>query len=139
MRKITDQEAKLLLKDFCWGTLCSVTLNGNPYAIEFSYFTDSNRIYAIINPRGQTAKNIKQNPNICFKICDTDKKTQNIVRFHALELQNLLLLIRKKKLFLLGKSWLFLLDEAKTLLKRHGIGFRLQKNLYRFWKLLLTI
>jgi nitroimidazol reductase NimA-like FMN-containing flavoprotein (pyridoxamine 5'-phosphate oxidase superfamily) len=74
MRKITNQEAQLLLKEFCWGTLCSVTFKVNPYAIEFSYFTENNKIYAVINPRGQTAENIKQNPNICFKVCDTDKK-----------------------------------------------------------------
>ena len=76
MRKTNEQEAKDLLKEFSWGTLCSVTPEGNPYAIEFSYFTENDKIYAIINPRGQTSKNIKVNKNICFKICDTDKNNK---------------------------------------------------------------
>ncbi len=74
MRKMTESESIKLRKEYCWGTLCTVSKDNFPYAIEFSYFVKNEKIYAIINPRGETAQNLANNANVCFKICDTDKK-----------------------------------------------------------------
>lgn len=74
MRKIKESEAYDLLKQFHWGTLCTITPDYNPYAIEYSYFLDEEQtICGIVNPKGQTSKNIAFNPEVCFKVCDTDK------------------------------------------------------------------
>jgi len=76
MRKLKEEEFEKFIANFAWGTLCTVTSDGNPYAIEFSYFYKNKKIYAIINSKGTTATNISKNNSVCFKICETDAKNR---------------------------------------------------------------
>jgi nitroimidazol reductase NimA-like FMN-containing flavoprotein (pyridoxamine 5'-phosphate oxidase superfamily) len=76
MRKLKEEEFEPFIANFAWGTLCTVTSDGKPYAIEFSYFYQDGKIYAIINPKGTTGMNIAENNSVCFKICETDAKNR---------------------------------------------------------------
>lgn len=42
--------------------------DGLPYAIEATYFIDGKYIGFMINPRGRTMQNLKQNPNLLLKV-----------------------------------------------------------------------
>lgn len=72
MRAMNQSEIKKLIKNHTWTTLCTVDAGGNPYAIEFNYFLMDGYICGLIKPSGTTAKNIKHNPNVCLKMCETD-------------------------------------------------------------------
>jgi hypothetical protein len=67
-----EEQMKDLMKRCTWGTLTTVDENGNPYAIEFTYFMMDGKLCALINPNGTTAKNLENNSNVCFKICLSD-------------------------------------------------------------------
>jgi nitroimidazol reductase NimA-like FMN-containing flavoprotein (pyridoxamine 5'-phosphate oxidase superfamily) len=67
-----EDQMKDLLERCAWGTLATIDMEGNPYAIEFTYFMMEGRICAMINPNGTTAKNLLKNPNSIFKVCLSD-------------------------------------------------------------------
>jgi nitroimidazol reductase NimA-like FMN-containing flavoprotein (pyridoxamine 5'-phosphate oxidase superfamily) len=67
-----EEQMKDLMKRCSWGTLATVSKDGSPYAIEFSYFMMDGKICALINPNGTTAKNLENNPRACFKVCLCD-------------------------------------------------------------------
>ncbi|AQQ09869.1 putative flavin-nucleotide-binding protein [Sedimentisphaera cyanobacteriorum] len=68
MRKMTETEINELVKNSNWATICTVTPDGLPYAIEATYFIDGKYIGFMINPRGRTMQNLKHNPNLILKI-----------------------------------------------------------------------
>ncbi len=68
MRKMTETEITELVKKSNWATICTVTPEGLPYAIEATYFIDGEYIGFMINPGGRTMQNLKQNPNLLLKI-----------------------------------------------------------------------
>ncbi len=76
MRDMTKKEIDQLIKEWTWGTLMVVDEN-KPYGVEVAYYTDSEYIYMISSPLGRTAKCFTKNPNVAFKICDTDFHMKN--------------------------------------------------------------
>ena len=72
MRKMNQKEIKNLINRHRWATLCTVDPEGKPYAIEFTCFLMDDHVCGLINPRGTSAKNVKNNPNVCLKMCRTD-------------------------------------------------------------------
>ena len=73
MRDMTRKEIDQLINEWTWGTLLVVDEN-KPYGVEVAYYTDGEYIYMISSPVGRTAKCFTKNPNVAFKICDTDLK-----------------------------------------------------------------
>lgn len=72
MRKMSEKEIRGFIEDWTWGTI--VAVDGNkPYAIEVTYTSDGKHLYFGSRPGGKMARCIKANPNIAFKICDSDK------------------------------------------------------------------
>ncbi len=72
MRDMTEQEMRSFIREWTWGTLIGVEGN-KPYAVELSYGTDGNYIYCGSMPGGRMARCIRANPNVAFKICDSDR------------------------------------------------------------------
>lgn len=72
MRDMTEDEIMEFIKTWTWGTLIGVEGN-TPYAVEVSYGTDGEYIYCGSKPGGRMAQCIKANPNVAFKICDSDR------------------------------------------------------------------
>lgn len=72
MRDMTRDEIIDFIKYWTWGTLIAVDGSG-PYAIELSYGTDGEYIYCGSRPGGRMARCIRENPNVAFKICDSDR------------------------------------------------------------------
>ncbi len=72
MRKMNDAEIRKLMEDMGWATLCLVSPESRPYAIEFSYFLDEEDIFGLVHPFGTAAKCLAKNPHVCIKICDSD-------------------------------------------------------------------
>ncbi len=73
MRKMTQEEINQALKQGKWATICSVTPEKSPYAIEATYFLCEEKIGFMINPKGTTAANVSVNPNVLMKITFTNK------------------------------------------------------------------
>jgi len=65
-------EIKEFIQGHTWATLCTVSEEGTPYAIEFSYFLLDGNICGLIKTSGITARNIANAPNVCLKMCRTD-------------------------------------------------------------------
>ena len=83
MRKMKLSEIKKFIHNHTWATLCTVTAEGTPYAIEFNYFLLDGYICGLIKPNGTTAKNIAENPNVCLKMCRTDESCRNFTAVSA--------------------------------------------------------
>ena len=75
MGKMTKQEAVEFIKSWAWGTLIGVEGN-KPYAVEVSYGTDGEYIYCGSKPGGRRAKCLKENNNVVFKICKSDRRAE---------------------------------------------------------------
>ncbi len=72
MRRMTEKEIRGFIEEWTWGTI--VAVDGNkPYAIEVTYTSDGNHLYFGSRPGGKMARCVRANPNIAFKICDSDK------------------------------------------------------------------
>ena len=72
MRNMTDKEIREFIEEWTWGTI--VAIDGNkPYAIEVTYTSDGKHLYFGSRPDGKMARCVKANPNIAYKICDSDK------------------------------------------------------------------
>lgn len=76
MRKMNKKEIKDFINTHTWATLCTVSAEGSPYAIEFNYFLLNGYICGLIKPNGTTAKNIAANPDVCLKMCRTDDSSR---------------------------------------------------------------
>lgn len=69
MRRMTREEILFALNHGNWASICTVDLYNRPFAIEATYFLPAkDRIGFMINPRGTTLKNIRNNPNVFIKI-----------------------------------------------------------------------
>lgn len=72
MRNMTEKEIRDFIEEWTWGTIVAVHDN-KPYAIEVTYTTDGKHLYFGSRPDGKMARCVKANPNIAYKICDSDK------------------------------------------------------------------
>jgi nitroimidazol reductase NimA-like FMN-containing flavoprotein (pyridoxamine 5'-phosphate oxidase superfamily) len=72
MRSMTEKEIRSFIAEWTWGTLIAVE-GSRPYAIELSYGSDGDYIYCGSMPGGRMARCIRQNPQVVFKICDSDR------------------------------------------------------------------
>ena len=68
MRKMTEDEIWDLVTSSNWATICTVTSEGRPYAIEATHFVTGRSLGFMINPRGRTMRNIKARPDVLLKI-----------------------------------------------------------------------
>lgn len=73
MRKMTENEINELVLRSNWATICTVTPDGYPYAIEATYFMNGQSLGFMINPRGCTMCNIVKNSNLLLKITQTNQ------------------------------------------------------------------
>ena len=72
MRDMTKKGIRNFIREWTWGTLIGTEEN-KPYAVELSYGTDGEYIYYGSMPGGRMARCIIANPNVVFKICDSDR------------------------------------------------------------------
>jgi nitroimidazol reductase NimA-like FMN-containing flavoprotein (pyridoxamine 5'-phosphate oxidase superfamily) len=70
---MTREEIVDFLKYYTWGTLIGVEPDGKPYAVELSYGFDGRYIYCGSRPGGRMARCVRQNPQVAFKVCDSDR------------------------------------------------------------------
>jgi nitroimidazol reductase NimA-like FMN-containing flavoprotein (pyridoxamine 5'-phosphate oxidase superfamily) len=68
MRKMTEAEIHHVVQNSNWATICTVSPEGRPYAVEATYFRDGESFGFMINPRGRTMQNLRLNPNLLLKI-----------------------------------------------------------------------
>ncbi len=73
MRHMTREEIIDFIKHYTWGTLIGVEPDGRPYAVELSYGFDGTCIHCGSRPGGRMARCIKNNRQVAFKICDSDR------------------------------------------------------------------
>ena len=71
MRSMTSSEMEKIVRSCMWATICTVTPEGRPCAIEATPFFDGDRICFMINPRGSTARNIQKNTDVLLKFTQT--------------------------------------------------------------------
>ena len=71
MREMTEKEIRDFIAEWRWGTIHAVDGN-KPYGVEVAYASDDDYLYCGSKPGGRMAQCIKSNPNIAFKICDSD-------------------------------------------------------------------
>ena len=72
MRRMNERAIREFIEEWTWGTI--VVVDGNkPYAIEVTYTSDGKHLYFGSRPGGKMARCVRANPNIAFKICDSDK------------------------------------------------------------------
>jgi len=83
MRKMTQKEISDFTDNHTWATLCTVSAEGNPYAIEFNYFLLGGYICGLIKPNGTTARNIAANQKVCLKMCRTDESCREFTAISA--------------------------------------------------------
>ncbi len=124
MRKMTSKEIKEFINAATWATLCTVNVEGIPYAIEFNYFLLDGYICGLIKPSGITAKNIANNSNVCLKMCRTDDSSR---KFQAVSAFGRAEFIQDEETVL--KGW-DLLEERLGLPKGHYAKFK-EKFLYK--------
>ena len=74
MRTMTVEEAEAVIRLCNWATICTVTPEGFPYAIEATPFYMDTLHCFMINPRGVTWKNMQHNPHVFLKytLADAD-------------------------------------------------------------------
>ncbi len=77
MRNMTASEMKKAVKSCMWASICTVTPEDKPYAIEATPFFDGDKVCFMINPRGTTARNIQSNPNVLLKFTQTSPDLSN--------------------------------------------------------------
>ena len=72
MRSMTASEIDKTIRSCMWATICTVTSEGKPFAIEATPFFDGEKICFMINPRGSTARNIQKNTDVLLKFTQTN-------------------------------------------------------------------
>ncbi len=72
MKTLSENEIRQLMDEMRWGTLIAID-DGQPYAIETSFATDSEFLYTGSKFGGRMNKCIEKNPTVTFKICDSTK------------------------------------------------------------------
>ncbi len=67
MRAMTREEISALIERCLWATVCTVSPEGRPYAVEATPFPMAGRTCFMINPRGGTWKNLQHNDRVLLK------------------------------------------------------------------------
>lgn len=67
MRPMTHEEAQTVIRRCKWATICTVSENGAPYAVEATPFYMEGRHCFMINPRGGTWKNVRGGSRVLLK------------------------------------------------------------------------
>ena len=67
MRAMTAEETGAVISRCKWATICTVSEDGEPYAIEATPFVMDGRHCFMINPRGGTWKNLRRNNRVLLK------------------------------------------------------------------------
>ncbi len=68
MRKMTPEENQAVIDHLAWASICTVSPEGCPYAIEATPFRlEPDCIGFMINPRGTTQKNLLGRPDVLVK------------------------------------------------------------------------
>ncbi len=68
MRKMTSEEMQEVITHQHWASICTVSPEGQPYAIEATPFMlEPDCIGFMINPRGTTKKNLMERPDVLIK------------------------------------------------------------------------
>lgn len=67
MRKMTEQEIRKMIDACNWATICTVSPEQKPYAIEATPFPLEGDVGFMLNPHGGTRKNIQANKNVLLK------------------------------------------------------------------------
>lgn len=67
MRKMTEQEMRMLIKACSWASICTCSALGEPYAIEATPFHMDSLTGFMINPRGGTWRNMQHNDSVLLK------------------------------------------------------------------------
>ena len=73
MREMTPDEIAYVLAHGKWATICTVTPENTPYAIEATPYHEAGDICFMINPRGSTWCNLQTNPNVLVKTTLTSR------------------------------------------------------------------
>jgi nitroimidazol reductase NimA-like FMN-containing flavoprotein (pyridoxamine 5'-phosphate oxidase superfamily) len=68
---MTEKEIRDFIAEWRWGTIHAVD-GDKPYGVEVAYASDDDYLYCGSKPGGRMAQCIKSNPNIAFKLCDSD-------------------------------------------------------------------
>lgn len=100
MRKMTEAEIKEVIDCSNWATICTVTPDCMPYAIEATYFIDGENIGFMVNPRGRTMQNIKVRPEPLLKITLVEKDLSSLPLLKKLQLVEQRLGVREKLVLL---------------------------------------
>lgn len=72
MRSMTSTEIQSMVDRVRWSTICTVSPDGRPHAIEATPFRDMADICFMINPAGQTRRNVASNPAVLLKFTLAD-------------------------------------------------------------------
>ncbi len=65
---MTQEEAQAVIDNLPWASICTVSPEGQPYAIEATPFRlEPDQIGFMINPRGTTKKNLLNHPDVLIK------------------------------------------------------------------------
>ncbi len=67
MRAMTPDEIQAVIGSTKWATICTVSPEGMPYAIEATPFSYHSHLCFMVNPRGSTWRNLQSNPNVLLK------------------------------------------------------------------------
>jgi nitroimidazol reductase NimA-like FMN-containing flavoprotein (pyridoxamine 5'-phosphate oxidase superfamily) len=67
-RKMTDEEALVLLEKGEYGILCTADTEGQPFGTPLSYVFTGRDIYFHAATAGAKLDNIKENPKVCFTV-----------------------------------------------------------------------
>ena len=65
---LTDEESRVILEKGEYGTLSTVTADGEPYGVPISYVLMRDAIYIHSATTGEKVDNIAANPAVCFSV-----------------------------------------------------------------------
>lgn len=67
MRIMTAEEMQLVVRGCRWATICTVSPEGRPYAVEATPYPDGDDTCFLIHPRGGTWRNLQASPHVLLK------------------------------------------------------------------------
>ena len=73
MRVLTAEEMALLVDSCKWATICTVSPEGRPYAVEATPYHDGEDTCFMINSRGGTWRSLQANPQVLLKYTLTNR------------------------------------------------------------------
>jgi nitroimidazol reductase NimA-like FMN-containing flavoprotein (pyridoxamine 5'-phosphate oxidase superfamily) len=73
MREMTPEEIRFVLARARWASICTVSPDQKPYAVEATPYREAGDICFMINPRGRTGYHLKHNPSVLLKVTLTNR------------------------------------------------------------------